>query len=177
MLLKYLELGKIVSTHGVRGELRVQAWCDSYEFFSAFKKVYVGKREMAEYNVVNSRPHGNVMLLTLEGVNTLELANELRNKTLFVRREDAPLPDNRYFIAELIGCRVLDSDNEKKEYGEITDVSNNGASDIWHIKRDGVEYLFPSTPDTVVSVDVEKCVALIRPIRGIFDEGEEIHED
>lgn len=177
MLLEFLELGKIVSTHGVRGELRVQAWCDSPEFFKSFKTMYIGKKDKREYAVKAARPHGNVMLLTLAGVDNLDMANELRGKTIFVKRSDAPLEPGRYFIAELIGCRVVDADNEAREYGVITDVTNSGASDIWHIEKDGKSYLLPSVPEVVDSVDVEACIARIRPMRGIFEEAEEIRED
>lgn len=177
MLLKFLELGKIVSTHGVRGELRVQAWCDSPEFFKAFKTVYIGEKNKCEYAVKSARPHGNVMLMTLEGVDSIDAANLLRGKTVYVKRSEAPLEPGRYFIAELIGCRVLDADDEKHEYGVIKDVTNTGASDIWHIIKDGKEYLLPSVPGVVEEVNVEACVARIRPMRGIFEEAEEIRED
>ncbi len=177
MLLEFLELGKIVSTHGVRGELRVQAWCDSPEFFKSFNTMHIGKKEKREYAVKGARPHGNVMLLTLEGIDNLDAANALRGKTIFVKRSEAPLEPGRYFIAELIGCRVFDADNESRQYGVIRDVTNTGASDIWHIEKDGKEYLLPSVPEVVAEVDVEACVAKIRPMRGIFEEAEEIRED
>ncbi len=176
MLLEYLELGKIVSTHGVRGELRVQAWCDSYDFFSSFEKVYLGK-EKKEYTVDASRPHGNVMLLTLSGICDLDAANALRNTIIYVKREDASLGDSKYFIAELIGCNVVDADDESIIYGKIKDVTNTGASDIWHIVKDGKTYLLPSIPDVVKSVEVEKDIARIKPLKGIFEGAEEIRED
>jgi len=178
MLLKYLELGKIVSTHGVRGELRVQHWCDSPEFFKSFKTVYLGKNGQNPYKVLGARPHGNIMLLTLEGINDIDAANTLRGKIIYVERDKAPLEPGSYFIAELIGCSVIDADDQSKIYGKVTDVLNTGASDIWQIKgNDGKEYLLPSIPEVVISVDVKNERALVRPIKGIFDEGEEIRED
>lgn len=178
MLLKYLELGKIVSTHGVRGELRVQHWCDSPEFFKSFKTVYLGKNGQNPYKVLGARPHGNIMLLTLEGINDIDAANTLRGKIIYVERDKAPLEPGSYFIAELIGCSVIDADDQSKIYGKVTDVLNTGASDIWQIKgNDGKEYLLPSIPEVVISVDVKNERALVCPIKGIFDEGEEIRED
>ncbi|MCQ2461032.1 MAG: ribosome maturation factor RimM [Clostridia bacterium] len=178
MLLKYLELGKIVSTHGVRGELRVQHWCDSPEFFKSFKTVYLGKNGQDPYKVLGARPHGNIMLLTLEGINDIDAANTLRGKIIYVERDKAPLDPGSYFIAELIGCSVVDADDESKIYGKVTDVLNTGASDIWQIKgTDGKEYLLPSIPEVVISVDVANNITKVRPMKGIFDEGEEIRED
>lgn len=177
MLLEFLELGRIVSTHGVRGELRVQAWCDSPEFFKSFDTVYIGKKDKCAYSVKSARPHGNVMLLTLEGIDNLDAANALRGKTVYVKRSDAPLEEGRYFIAELIGCKVLDADDESRVYGTVEDVTNAGATDIWHIKDGDKEYLLPSVPGVVLSVDVDACIAKIRPMKGIFEEAEEIRED
>lgn len=177
MLLEYLELGKIVSTHGVKGEMRVQHWCDSAEFFQSFKTVYLGKNGSDPRTVLGARPHGNVMLLTLDGVTDVDMANALRGKIIYVKRSEAPLPEGRYFIAELKGCEVIDADSGKA-YGKIVDVINNGATDIWNIKgNDGKEYLLPSIPGVVIKVDVAECKTLVRPIKGIFDEGEEIRED
>ncbi|MBR5991664.1 MAG: 16S rRNA processing protein RimM [Clostridia bacterium] len=177
MLLSYLELGKIVSTHGVRGELRVQYWCDSPEFFKSFETVYLKKNGGEPMRVLGARQHGNVMLLTLEGIDDIDKANALRGKTIYVERAKAPLEPGSYFIAELIGCEVRDADSDKL-YGTVKDVFNNGASDIWQIEgTDGKEYLLPSIPGVVVSTDVENNIALVRPMKGIFDEGEEIRED
>lgn len=177
VLLSYLELGKIVSTHGVKGELRVQYWCDSPEFFKSFDRVYLGKNGADERYVVSARPHGNIMLLTLEGVDDLDKANALRGRTVYVKREDAPLPSGRYFIAELIGCAVRDFDDHDTVYGVVKDVTNTGASDIWHIEKDGELYLLPSIPEIVKEVDVENNVAFIKPIPGIFGEEYEVRED
>lgn len=177
MLLSYLELGKIVSTHGVKGELRVQYWCDSPEFFQSFTRVYLKKDGADERHVLSSRPHGNIMLLTLEGVDDLDKANALRGRTIYVKREDAPLEEGHYFIAELKGCTVRDVDDNELVYGVVKDVTNSGASDIWHIEKDGKIYLLPSIPEIVKKVDVENGVALITPIPGIFGEEYEIRED
>ena len=177
MLLEYLELGKIVSTHGIKGELRVQPWCDSPDFFMGFETVYLDKKDNTEYTMKSSRPHGNVMLMTLDGIDDVDKAAALRGKIIYVKRADAPLEPGRYFIAELIGCRVVDADDESLCYGEITDVTNTGASDIWHISKENKEYLLPSIPEVVISVDVASNLAKIKPLRGIFEEAEEIHGD
>ncbi|MBQ3897842.1 MAG: 16S rRNA processing protein RimM, partial [Clostridia bacterium] len=96
MRLKYLELGKIVSTHGVRGELRVQYWCDSPEFFKSFETVYLKKDGQEPKKVLGARQHGNVMLLTLEGVDDLDKANALRGRVIYVERDKAPLAPGSY---------------------------------------------------------------------------------
>ncbi len=176
MLLEYLELGKIVNTHGVRGELKVDPWCDDPSYFDYFEDVFVGKKGENSYYIENSRPHGNMVLLKLEGIDDMDQANLLRNKVLYVRREDAPIEEGRYFVAELIGCTVSDADTAET-YGTIQDVTNTGATDIWHIKKDGKMYYMPLIPGILVDADVANNKVTVRPIPGIFTTAEEIRND
>lgn len=173
---QYLELGKIVGTHGVRGEMRVQPWCDSPAFFQQFHTLYFSKGGEDPTKVISSRPHGNVMLLKLEGINTVEAASVLRGRVLFMNRDDADLAQGDYFIQDLIGCRVIDADTGRL-YGTLTDVSATGANDVWHVQDgSGREYLLPAIPPVVIDTDVEHEEIKIRPLKGIFDGPEEIRE-
>ena len=103
MIKDYLEIGQIVGTHGVRGELRVQPWCDSPEFFKKFKTLYYDAHGEKSAGVVGARAHGNIALLRLDGCDTVEKAASLRGKVLYIRRSDAHLKKGDWFIAELIG--------------------------------------------------------------------------
>ena len=170
MIKEYLEVGQIVGTHGVRGEMRVNPWCDSPEFIKQFKTLYFDKNGQKAVKVLACRPHGNVALLKLEGIDTVEAASALRNKVLYMKRSDAKISEGSYFIAELCDCTVVDADDETKVYGVLTDVSETGANDVWYIEKDGKEYLIPAIPDVVESVDVKSGVIKIRPLKGIFDD-------
>lgn len=164
-----IETGKIVGTHGVRGALRVQPWCDTPEFLCRFKTLYL--KENAEFKAVKikaSRPHGNIVIMELDGVSTVEQAEMLRGKILFLNRKDLLLDDDQYLICDLIGCEVFDADSDES-LGEITDVSKTGANDVWHILRDGKEYLIPAIESVVVSVNIDDAKIVIRPLAGIFD--------
>lgn len=169
MILDYLEIGQVVGTHGIRGELRVNPWCDSPQFFKNFKTLYFDKKGEKAVKVVSSRPHGNIVLLKFDEVETVESATKLRNKVLYIKREDANLPDDRYFVQELIGCEVVDVD-DNTVYGKISDVSETGANDVWHIKNDENEYLIPAIHDVVIDTDVKNNIVKIRPMKGIFDD-------
>lgn len=166
---QYLETGRIVGTHGVRGEMRVQPWCDSPEFLKKFKILYLDPDGENTVKVISSRVHGNLVLLKAEGVESIEDAERLRGKTLFINREDVQLEEGRYFIDDLIGCNVSDADSGEN-LGIISDVSATGANDVWHINRGGREYLIPAIPDVVVSVDIDAQAVVIRPLKGIFDD-------
>ena len=165
---KYIETGKIVGTHGVKGMVRVQPWSDSGEFLSGFKCFYLDKNGDKKIEVKSAKPHGNVVLMSLKGVDSIEDAERLRSTVIYIDRADVNLPEGRYFISDLIGCTVTDADTDLI-LGEITDVSATGANDVWHITKDGKEYLVPAIEDVIVSVDVESEQIIIRPIKGIFD--------
>ncbi|MBR0120334.1 MAG: 16S rRNA processing protein RimM [Clostridia bacterium] len=170
MIKEYLEIGEITGTHGVRGELRVNPFCDSPGFFTRFKTLYSDSNGCCAVKV-KSRPHGNIVLVKLDGVDSIEDAQKLRGKILYMKRSDAALPEGRYFIAELIGCKVCDFRDENRVYGTLTDVSLTGANDVWHITSEsGREYLIPAIPDVVIKTDVENNIILIKPLKGIFDD-------
>jgi len=166
---KYLETGKIVGTHGVKGTMRVQPWCDSGEFLKQFKFVYLDKNGEEKIAVSSVQPHGNIVLLTLKGIDSIEKAEVLRNKVIYIDRKAVKLPEGRYFIDDLIGCTVTDADTDKT-LGTLTDVSVTGANDVWHITNDGKEYLVPAIDEVIVSVDTENTAIVIRPLKGIFDD-------
>jgi len=166
----FLEAGQIVGTHGIKGELRVQSWCDSLDTFCSLETLYLDENGTEKISVLRARPHKNIVILLLEGIDGPQKADTMRNKSLFLYREDIKLEDGDFFVQDLIGLTVLDADS-KKNYGILTNVSPTGANDVYHIKSpEGKEYLIPAIKDVIISTDIEKSEMLIRPLRGIFDE-------
>ena len=165
---EYLEIGEVVGTHGVRGELRGNPWSDTPEFLKKFKNFYFDEDCTEKIKATSVRPHGNVVLIKFDGIEDMDEALKLKGKILYVDRKDIKLNDG-YFIADLIDCTVYDADNNKV-YGILTDVSRTGANDVWHITKDGKEYLIPAIKDVVESVDVDTGIIKIRPLRGIFED-------
>lgn len=173
MIKRFLEIGQIVGTHGVHGEMRVHPWCDSPEFIKGFRQLYLDENGNKQLEVRACRPHGNVALLSVVGIDTVEAAAAMRGKVLYMRRSDARLPEGRYFISELIGCDVIDADDPGLRYGTLSDVSETGANDVWHVTDDaGQKYLLPAIPLVVIETDVEKNFVRIRPMKGIFDDAD-----
>lgn len=164
---QFLEAGRIIGTHGVHGEVRVQPWCDSPEFLSQFKTLYYdeGKTPVR----VKSRPHKNMALITIEGVSTVQDAAALRGHMLYLNREDAHLKRGSYFIRDLIGLRVLDADSGE-EYGTLTDVIETGANDVYSVRTPKGEVLIPAVPPVILETDVDGGVMRIRAIKGMFDD-------
>lgn len=166
----YLEAGQIVGTHGVRGEVRVQPWCDSPQQLATFKKLYwdaEGKKPVK----VKGRPHKNIALLTLEGITTVEAAQVLRGKMLYVDRRDIKLPKGHYLVQDLIGLTVVDADTGET-YGTLTDVSQTGANAVYHMATDKGEVLIPAIPDVIIEVDIKGDVLRLRPMKGLLDDDE-----
>ena len=166
---EFLEAGKIVGTHGVAGMVRIQSWCDSNEFFCKFKKLFLNENGTGEIIVSSSKPHGNVVIAKLKGYDSIDAAETLRNKVVYVNRNQMNLEKGAYLIQDLIGCSVFDIDSGAF-LGKISDVSKTGANDVWHIENDGREYMIPKIDDIVKLVDIDNEKVLIKPIKGIFDD-------
>ena len=153
--------------------MRVDPWCDSPAFMKGFKTLYLDENGNDRLEVRTCRPHGNVALLSVSGIDTVEAAAAMRGRILFIRRSDAHLPKDRFFISELIGCAVLDDDEPQKRNGTLSDVSKTGANDVWHVTNDaGQEFLLPAIPPVVIETDVAANRVTIRPLKGIFDDAD-----
>lgn len=164
---KMLEIGKITSVSGIRGEVNVQPWCDSPELLCEFDLLYWKSGDPVK--VERARVRGNMAVLKLEGCDTAEAAQKLRNRVLYIDREDLELEEGCYFIADLIGMRVEDS-GTGEVYGTLCDVTETGANDVYHIKApNGKTLLIPAIPDVIDSVDTENGVMKITPLDGLFD--------
>lgn len=165
---QYLEIGKVVSTHGLRGELRVDPWCDSPQFLCQFKTLYLKKGETKLS--VSSRPHKTIAIVKAKGIDTIEEAEKLRGRVLYINRSDARLAPGEYFIQDLMGLDVIDIDTSKS-YGKITDVLKTGANDVYQVTDEKkTDYLIPVIDDVVKEIDINGGKVLIKPLKGIFDD-------
>ena len=165
---QYLEIGKVVSTHGLRGELRVDPWCDSPQFLCQFKTLYLKKGETKLS--VSSRPHKTIAIVKAKGIDTIEEAEKLRGRVLYINRSDARLAPGEYFIQDLMGLDVIDIDTSKS-YGKITDVLKTGANDGYQVTDEKKkDYLIPVIDDVVKEIDINGGKVLIKPLKGIFDD-------
>lgn len=165
---QYLEIGKVVSTHGLRGELRVDPWCDSPQFLCQFKTLYLKKGETKLS--VSSRPHKTIAIVKAKGIDTIEEAEKLRGRVLYINRSDARLAPGEYFIQDLMGLDVIDIDTSKS-YGKITDVLKTGANDVYQVTNEKKkDYLIPVIDDVVKEIDINGGKVLIKPLKGIFDD-------
>lgn len=162
---EYLEAGKIVNTHGIKGEVKIMPYTDVPELLCEFDRLFLDRKEIF---IERSRVAKNMVIAKLEGVDTPEQAEKLRNKILYMHRDDLELDDDTYFIQDLIGMEVNDAETGVT-YGKIVDVMQTGANDVYVIKGSDREYLVPAIADVVVSTDIDNNVMTIKVLEGLFD--------
>lgn len=160
-----IETGKIVNTHGIKGDVKVLLWTSDVDAVLSAEEIYV---DGEPFYVENARVHGGSVLFKLRGTDTPESVNLLRNKTVSVPRSVFSLEEGEYFISDLIGLSVFDADNETF-YGKITDVMQSGANDVYELTDGNVKRYVPAIKDCIVSVDIVGGVMKIRPLEGLFD--------
>lgn len=167
---KFLEVGKIVSTHGLKGDVKVDPWCDDGEFLCEFEELYLDSAGKEKIKVLSAKVHKNIVLMRLDGIDSIEKAEWLRGKILFMDRDDVELPEGEHFIQDILGLGVFDVDMNRC-YGKVTDVLKTGANDVYQVTSDdGKDYLIPVIDEVICEVDVDNNFMKIRPLKGIFDD-------
>ena len=166
---KRLEVGQIVNTFGIKGEVKVVPFTDDIKRFDELKNVYVKtKKESKQYKVENVKYHKNMVLIKLEGINNVESAETLRNAFLEIDRKDAiPLEEGTYFIADLIGLEVYTE--EGKLLGKVDDIYNTGSNDIYVVKDElGKQILLPGIKEVIKEVLLEQEKIIVHLIPGLI---------
>ena len=167
---QFLETAKIVATHGIRGEVRCQYFCDSADFLCEFEELFLDKSGEKPVLITRAYPHKNVVIMKIDGVDSIEDAQKLIGKTLYMNRDDVELDEGVYYIQDIIGLVVKDIDSGEV-YGKISEVYQNGATDVYSIKKEnGRELMFPYIDEVVKKIDIEAGEMLIKPLEGLFDE-------
>ena len=162
MKARLLEAGIIVNTHGVRGEVRIQPWADSPEFLLGFRHLYI---DGAPIEVLSARVHKSFVIATLSGVSDIDGAIRLKNKTVFIDRDDVLLEEGRYYITDLIGLSAIDADTGHG-LGEVADVLSLPANNVYIVKGER-EILVPAVPDFVIETNIDEGYIKLRIIEGM----------
>ena len=165
MLQQYLEIGKITNAHGVMGEVKVQPWCDSPEFFCQFKTLYVDETHWP-VKVERARPHKNMVIVKLEGVTDMNGALALRNAVLHIDRKDVKLPEGSFFLADIEGLEARDAQTGEV-LGKIAEVLTLPANNVYVIRGGKRELMIPAVPAFVAETNVEEGFIRINMIEGI----------
>lgn len=165
MKLEYIEIGQIVNTHGVRGEMKLNPWDVEAELLRRVKTLYIDGRP---YKPSSARVHKNCLLLTFPEVTDLDGALAFKGKTVSIRRRDVQLPDGEYFTAELMGLTALNAETGET-LGQIKDVVPYPAHDVYVIAGEGgKEILVPAVPAFIQEIDIDKGTMKIHVWEGLI---------
>ena len=171
---EFLECGKIRSPHGVRGILNVECWCDSTKVLTSQKRVFMLTKtgEYKAVNVISASSAADRVLMGLEGIDSREAAQAYKNVTIYLHRNDVPVPKGAMLIADMIGLAVYHAESGES-LGEISDISDVAGRRIYTVKYEGKEILLPDVPEFIKEINEERGMAVL-PIPGLFDSADEV---
>ena len=158
MKLQFVEAGEIVTTHGIKGEVKVLPWLDSVEDLCDFDRCRIDGKE---FEIEQCRVQKTCNLVKLAGIDTMEAAQLMRGKTILLYRED--IDDEVIFAAELLGMEVF---CEGKKIGKIKDVLDYPGNSVYVVKGD-YEYMIPAVKEFILSTDMQKNEMQVRIIEGM----------
>ena len=165
---KYLEAGKLINTHGVRGEFKMDAWSDSLSDYLKVPCFYLKKDPEFALKIEKIRPFGKFLLVKFEGIDDMDSALKYKSKTIYVDRADLTLPSGAVFLADIIGLDAID-DNTGTVFGKIKDITDKGSGNLYEIELlSGGICLVPAVDFFVRKIDLEKGV-FINVIEGLCD--------
>ena len=157
----YLEAGKIINTFGVRGEVKLDPWCDSAEFLKPLKTLYIDGAPRA---VASSRIHKGMLIVRFADVEDVNGAMLLKNKIVYFARSDVHLPKGRHFVADLLGAAVVDE--QGAEIGKLTEVLDMPAGQVYVVQGE-TEHTIPAVPEFILDIDADEKVIRVHLIEGM----------
>ena len=161
-----IEVGRVVNTHGIRGELKLDPWTDSIEALTETDTFYYKNGGQDVPLVVEKiRIHKNCLIIKAEGVETMQEAEAFRGRLRFVEREEV-LPEGHYYIADLIGLQVFTEDTK---LGKLTDVLQTGANDVYEVRGEGKPIYLPALSQVVLEINIEEGYMKVAIPEGLLD--------
>ena len=167
--MQYLEIGQIVNTFGIKGQVKVVPFTDDITRFDYLKKVYIVNQKLRrEVDIENVKYHKDMVLLKFKGLDKIEDVEIYKNSYLEIDRKDAkPLEEGEYYIVDLIGLDVIT--DEGQNLGKVDDIYNTGSNDIYVVKDElGKQVLLPAIKDVIKKVDLENKKIIVHIIDGLI---------
>ena len=163
-----LQVGVITSTHGIRGEVKVFPTTDDPNRFRKLKQVILDTgKEQLDMEIASVKFFKNQVIVKFKGIDDINDVEKYRKAGIYVTRENAvPLGENEYFIADLIGLRVIS--DEEEELGVIDDVLQTGANDVYIVKKEQTpDLLIPAIKDCIKNVNIEEGTMVVHLLPGL----------
>ena len=166
---EYLEIGQIVNTNGLKGTLKVKPLTDDITRFEELETIYIEKaKELIEFKIQEVKYSKNMVLLKLEGIESIDEAEKYKNFYIKINRKDAvELEEDSYFIVDIIGCEVY-TDNEEL-LGKVIDVFQTGSNDVYTVKNsEGKEILLPAIEEVVKDINIDNKKIIVHLLDGLI---------
>ena len=166
--LTVFRIGQIVNTQGLKGEVRVYPYTDDINRFDELEYFYIDKNLNNKYEVERVRYKGNMIIMKIKDIDSIELAEKLKTKNMYIGREQGrELEEGEFFVSDLIGLDVFTVDGEK--VGVLKDVLQHAINDVYVVSSGEKEYLIPSIEKFVPTIDLDQNKMIIDPIKGMLD--------
>ena len=168
-MVKYLEIGQIVNTFGIKGMVKIKPFTDDIKRFDKLKTIYIEvNNEKKEYEIQEVKYHKNMVLIKFKGIESIEQAEQLRQRYILIDREkEEPLEEGVYYIVDLIGLKVYTDDG--KLLGKVDDIFNTGSNDVYVVKDElGKQILLPGIPEVLKDIDLENEKITVHLIPGLI---------
>ena len=164
--MKYVLIGRLVNTHGLKGEVRILS---SFKYkdrvFKKGMRIYIGKDKVCE-EITGYRYHKIFDMITMDGYNDINQVLKYKGDYVFVNKEDIVLNDNEYLDEDIIGLNVY---VDNRLLGRVNKIDKHSVNEILVIKNDEKNYLVPYNFDIILSIDLEKKKMCVKDIVGLFD--------
>ena len=170
----YLEGGRICTSHGVNGLVKVEHLCDSTKVLLSVKRIYFKERDgsFTERAVRSCSVMGQFLLMGIDGINSREDAIAYRSRSFYLNREDIPLADGAMFIADMVGLPVYHAESGES-LGTLSEVNEVAGRRIYYVSYQGREVLIPDVPEFIKEISEERGMRVL-PIPGLFDMADEV---
>ena len=163
-------IGQIVNVHGIKGEVKIYPYTDDIQSLSKnMKNIYLDEQMKQGKYSVSCRVQKNMLLVKIKGVDTVEDAEKLRDKNVYISEDDLDtLEEDSYYIKDLIGLEVIDIKNDKT-FGKINYVFNNGANDVYEvITIDNKTVYLPAMKQVIKKVDLKAKKIYVEIMEGLI---------
>lgn len=165
----YIQIGKIINTHGIKGEVKVYPLTYDINRFSNLKKAYLGQNKI-KVEVEKVKYHKDLVIIKFKEFNNINEILLYKDKFIYIEKEDIiSLPKNHFFIFDIVDCQVFNMAGDK--IGVVTEVIQSASNDVYVIRNyeKNKEYMIPAIKEFFVNIDIDNKKIVINPIEGMIE--------
>lgn len=165
----YIKVGRIINTHGIKGELKIIPLTDNIDRFDDLKTSYLGDNKI-KVEIDKVKYHKGFVIVKFKEYNNINDVIKYKDDFIYIDENDkVELPEDHYFIFDIVGCIVYDT--EQNKIGKVTEVIQSVSNDVYVVKdiENYRDYLIPAVKEFVIEIDIENKTIIIDPIEGMIE--------